>query len=142
MNAGRIEQVGKPTELYERPASPFIAGFIGSPPMNFFEFGYLREKAGTALPALPDGSDAIGIRPDSIALSAPAEPSIPLNGTVELIEPVGGESHLHMRLDGTGQLIVVEVPGRPDAAEGTAQIVHLKAAALHPFDRQTGLRTA
>ncbi|MHB1103510.1 MAG: sn-glycerol-3-phosphate import ATP-binding protein UgpC [Devosia sp.] len=142
MNAGRIEQVGKPTELYERPASLFVAGFIGSPPMNFFELGYLREKAGSSLPALPEGSDIIGVRPDSIVLSAPQEPSIPLPAIVELIEPVGGESHLHLRLDGTGQLIVVEVAGRPDTAEGATQTVYLKAVALHPFNRETGRRTA
>jgi sn-glycerol 3-phosphate transport system ATP-binding protein len=141
MNAGRIEQVGKPTELYERPASLFVAGFIGSPPMNFFDAGYLRDKAGAALSALAEDTDVIGVRPDSIALTAPQQPSIPLHGTIELIEPVGGESHLHMRLDGTDQLIVVEVPGRPDVAEGAAQMVHLSAGALHPFNRQSGLRT-
>ena len=85
MNAGRIEQQGRPTELYEQPASLFVAGFIGSPPMNFFELGYLREKAGAALPALPAGTDVIGVRPDSITIGSPSEPSIPLGGMVELI---------------------------------------------------------
>ena len=141
MNAGQIEQVGKPTELYERPISLFVAGFIGSPPMNFFDLGYLREKAGAALPAFSDGSDIIGIRPDSIVLSAPAEPSLPLTGVVELIEPVGGESHLHVRLEGTDQLIVVEAPGRPDVKEGAPQQLYLRVANLHPFDRRSGLRT-
>ncbi|MDP1730426.1 MAG: sn-glycerol-3-phosphate ABC transporter ATP-binding protein UgpC [Devosia sp.] len=142
MNAGRIEQLGKPTELYERPASLFVAGFIGSPPMNFFDLEYLREKAGASLPTLSDDSDIIGIRPDSIVLADPQEPSIPLRGTVELIEPVGGESHLHLRLEGSDQLIIVETPGRPDAAEGTLLTAHLRARALHPFNRQSGLRTA
>src|SRR5690606_31005871 len=64
MNRGHIEQVGKPTELYERPASLFVAGFIGSPPMNFFELPFLRDKGGESLPQLPDGASVIGVRPD------------------------------------------------------------------------------
>jgi sn-glycerol 3-phosphate transport system ATP-binding protein len=142
MNAGRIEQQGKPTELYEWPASLFVAGFIGSPPMNFFDLGFLKEKAGASLPALSGDTDVIGIRPDSIVLADAAEPSIPLRGTVELIEPVGGESHVHLRLEGSDQLIIVEVPGRPDAAEGTLVTIHLLARALHPFNQQSGRRTA
>jgi sn-glycerol 3-phosphate transport system ATP-binding protein len=142
MNAGRIEQLGKPTELYERPASLFVAGFIGSPPMNFFELGLLREKAGAALPALSDDTDIIGVRPDGIALAEPEEPSIPLKAAVELIEPVGGESHLHLRLESSDQLIVVEVPGRPDLAEGARVTAHLLVRALHPFNRHSGQRTA
>ncbi len=141
MNAGRIEQQGRPTELYEQPASLFVAGFIGSPPMNLFDIAYLREKAGAALPALPGGTDVIGVRPDSITIGAPAEPSIPLNGVVELIEPVGGESHVHLRLEGSDQLIVVEVPGRPGLADGATVALQLRVAALHPFNRESGRRT-
>ena len=141
MNAGRIEQVGRPTELYEKPASLFVAGFIGSPPMNFFDMAFLGEKAGAALPALPDGTDVVGVRPDSIVLGSATEPSIPLNGIVELIEPVGGESHVHLRLEGSNQLIVVDVPGRPDLADGSPVTAQLRAAALHPFNRESGKRT-
>ena len=109
--------------------------------MNLFDIGYLREKAGAALPALPGGTDVIGVRPDSITIGAPAEPSIPLNGVVELIEPVGGESHVHLRLDGSDQLIVVEVPGRPDLGDGATVALQLRVAALHPFNRESGRRT-
>ena len=141
MNAGRIEQVGRPTELYATPASLFVAGFIGSPPMNFFDMDFLREKASDSIPALPKGTDVIGVRPDSIGIDAADAPAIPLAAVVELIEPVGGESHLHLRLDGSDQLITVEVPGRPDLAAGARVTVRLSTAALHPFNRDSGRRT-
>lgn len=143
MNAGRIEQVGAPLALYERPATLFVAGFIGSPPMNLIEIDYVRDKG--TLPdgklALPDGTDLVGIRPDTIQLTPPEEPHLVLNATVELYEPIGGESHLHMRLDGSGQLIVAAVPARTAVTEGATAQLHVRLADLHPFNKETGRRT-
>jgi sn-glycerol 3-phosphate transport system ATP-binding protein len=135
MNAGRIEQVGKPIELYQRPASLFVAQFIGSPPMNLFELGQLGN-----VPGLPAGADIVGVRPDAVSLTDPGIAAVKLGGTVALIEPVGGESHVHLRLDGTGQLIVAEIHGRVDAAEGAATDIWLDLAAVHPFNKSSGLR--
>src|SRR5690554_3128522 len=84
MNAGHIEQVGKPTELYEKPASLFVAGFIGSPPMNFIELDYLRPSSAAALETLPADADILGVRPDSFTLAAPERPAVRIDGTVEL----------------------------------------------------------
>jgi sn-glycerol 3-phosphate transport system ATP-binding protein len=142
MNKGRIEQVGKPTELYEQPASLFVAGFIGSPPMNFFEMDFLREKAGDALPQLGNGVDVVGVRPDSILLQAPAEPAVSLAAVLELTEPVGGESHMHFRLEGSNQLIIVEAHGRPAIAEGAQHTLYLQPGALLGFNSESGLRIA
>jgi sn-glycerol 3-phosphate transport system ATP-binding protein len=139
MNAGRIEQVGIPTELYEKPASLFVAGFIGSPPMNFIPVSYLRER-GQATDGIPSGADIVGIRPDSFSLAAPAEPSVALEATLELIEPVGGESHLHMRLPGSDQLLVVEEHGRPALAEGAPHTIHAPVSSFHCFAQETGRR--
>ena len=139
MNAGSIEQLGVPTELYERPASLFVAGFIGSPPMNLFEIDFLRAKIGDKLPALPAGTGVVGVRPDDIAIE-PKDGGIPLGSIVELIEPVGGESHLHLRLEGSDRIVVVEVHGRPAVQEGTALTVYLDPAAVHCFSADTGLR--
>jgi sn-glycerol 3-phosphate transport system ATP-binding protein len=138
MNAGRIEQVGKPLALYERPATLFVAGFIGSPPMNLVDIDYLRDKGALAL---PDGTDLVGIRPDTIQLTVPEGPHLVLTATVELYEPIGGESHLHMRLDGSGQLIVAAVPARTAVTEGAKATLHVSMTDLHPFNRETGRRT-
>ncbi len=140
MNGGRIEQVGKPAELYDRPASLFVAGFIGSPPMNLLDVAALRQVPGVSLPAdLPAGTDIVGIRPDAAVLGS-AEGAIALTGTLELVEPVGGESHLYVRVDGLDQPFVLVAQGRSTLAENSRLTVSVPTAALHPFSRETGRR--
>ena len=138
MNGGRIEQVGAPLALYERPATLFVAGFIGSPPMNLIALEQLGERSALSLPA---NTDLVGIRPDTIHLTAPEGPHITLSATVELYEPIGGESHLHMRLEGSGQLIIAAVPARTAVTEGAQATLYVSAADLHPFNKETGRRT-
>ena len=140
MNAGHIEQVGKPTELYEKPASLFVAGFIGSPPMNFIELDYLRPSSAAALETLPADVDILGVRPDGFTLAAPERPAVRIDGTVELVEPVGGESHVHLRLADSSQLIVIELPGRVELEDGAEQSAWFEIDAAHGFNRQTGRR--
>jgi sn-glycerol 3-phosphate transport system ATP-binding protein len=141
MNAGSIEQVGKPIELYERPASLFVAGFIGSPPMNIFEVSMLRELPGVTLPgSLPRTADVVGARPDAIVLEKPQGEAIALTGTVELIEPVGGESHVYTRLAGSGQIVILVIQGRTKFGETEEIGFYLPESALHPFERESGRR--
>jgi sn-glycerol 3-phosphate transport system ATP-binding protein len=141
MNGGLVEQVGTPVEVYDRPASLFVAGFIGSPPMNLVPVEVLNAvEAGRNL-TLPEGTDIVGLRPDALLVEQPAEPSIRLSAIVELLEPIGGESHLHVRLGEGQQTIVLTVQGRPDFPE-TAQIdVFARIDQMHPFNSRTGKRT-
>ena len=138
MNGGRIEQVGAPLALYERPETLFVAGFIGSPPMNLIDVDYLKDKGALALPA---GTDLVGIRPDTIHLAPPEGPHVTLTATVELYEPIGGETHLHMRLADSGQLIIAAVPARTATREGAQVSLHVSQTDLHPFNKETGRRT-
>ncbi|MCR6635971.1 sn-glycerol-3-phosphate import ATP-binding protein UgpC [Devosia sp.] len=139
MNAGRIEQVGKPIELYDRPASLFVAGFIGSPPMNLFKLDALSRAAGQDLAAsLPAGTDIVGIRPDRIETGSGT--GLRLSGAVELIEPVGGESHLYVRVEGLDQVVIIVVEGRSRLSEGEVLDFVLPLDALHPFNTETGRR--
>jgi sn-glycerol 3-phosphate transport system ATP-binding protein len=139
MNAGRIEQVGKPIELYERPASLFVAGFIGSPPMNLIDIETLAAE-GAALPlGLPAGTTIVGIRPDAVKVGSSGE-GIALTATVELIEPVGGESHCYVRLQKSGRDLIVVVQGRAEFAEAETLTVTLPVADMHPFSRESGQR--
>ncbi|KKB76974.1 glycerol-3-phosphate ABC transporter ATP-binding protein [Devosia soli] len=141
MNGGRIEQVGAPISIYERPETLFVAGFIGSPPMNLMPMdGALGAQAFASLD-LPSGTDVVGIRPDSLVVSQPQTPSASFSGTVELVEPVGGESHVHMRLAGSSDIMIISVPGRTEIVEGAPMTVYAKAGDLHPFNHQTGKRT-
>ena len=141
MNGGRIEQVGAPISIYERPETLFVAGFIGSPPMNLVSLdGALGAEAFAGLD-LPAGTDVVGIRPDSLVVAPPQTPAASFSGTVELVEPVGGESHVHMKRAGSSDILIVSMPGRTDIAEGASMTVYAKAADLHPFNRQSGSRT-
>jgi sn-glycerol 3-phosphate transport system ATP-binding protein len=138
MHAGRIEQEGKPMDLYERPASLFVAGFIGSPPMNLIPLDQLRAAAGTLPEQLPTGADIIGIRPDALRLG-PGE-GITLTGVVELIEPVGGESHLYVRLDPLAEPLILVTHGRATVSEAQTITCHIPLSAIHPFNSQSGKR--
>lgn len=105
MHGGVIQQVGSPLDLYDRPANMFVAGFIGSPGMNFLEGR--REMNGVRLaddtvldiPQLSNGSDldnvTIGIRPEHVTLTRDGT-----NAVVELVEPTGFGIILHLSLNG------------------------------------------
>jgi sn-glycerol 3-phosphate transport system ATP-binding protein len=138
MNGGRIEQVGKPIELYDKPASLFVAGFIGSPPMNLLPVEAIGAVAGKTMPHLPEDTDIVGIRPDQVVVGAGE--GIALSGTVELIEPVGGESHLYVRVEGIEQALILVQQGRSNMGEADRIDFVLPLAALHGFNKQSGLR--
>jgi sn-glycerol 3-phosphate transport system ATP-binding protein len=139
MNGGVIEQIGSPIEVYERPESLFVAGFIGSPPMNLIDLA--RFTTAPAWPVLPARTGIVGIRPDTLSLSAQSPDALEFRGVIELIEPIGGESHLHMRLDGSDQTMVAALPGRSPLAEGEVATWYVSPKSIHCFDKSTGRRT-
>jgi len=140
LNGGVIEQVGTPMEVYKRPASTFVAGFIGSPSMNMLPVTWLRDQA-SGLELLPARTDLVGVRPDDLLLEAPAEPHLTLHGKVVLLEPAGAESHIYVALTGSNQPITVRLPGLPDVAEGAGIVLYAPLSGLHPFDSATCKRT-
>ena len=145
LNGGRIEQVGTPMEIYAQPASLFVATFIGSPAMNLLPLEALLSGAGAAshgalLGDLPSGTGIVGVRPDALRLEAPHGPHLTLSATLELFEAAGAESHLHVRLAGSDQTLVIRTPGQPPVAEGQRLHFHMARDALHPFHRESGVR--
>jgi multiple sugar transport system ATP-binding protein len=134
-NGGRIEQVGPPLELYERPASRFVAGFLGQPRMNFLAAGQL-DAAGRALfagRANPLPADwMLGVRPDHLRLQADGPG---LAGRVERLEHVGDAVLAWIRpASGAATLAVRLSPG--DALPGRDALVVLRPVAgrVHAFD--------
>ena len=139
---GRIQQVGRPIELYRAPVSRFVAGFIGTPPMNFVE-GAVRAESGQLffvaqgisikLPrektANANSSEplTLGIRPEDVRFDSaghrPASDSGPagevLTGRVLLVERLGGTSHVHFDVDGSGNRLLAAVSNDrlPDVGE-------------------------
>ncbi len=142
LSAGKIEQVGTPMEIYARPASMFVAGFIGSPAMNMVPLEYLQTR-GThdLLNDLPADTDTVGIRPDDMRLSPPPTPHLIVESTLELFEAAGAESHLYVRLADSDQPTVIRVSGQPPVKEGETLRFYVTREALHPFNSATGLRT-
>ena len=141
MNAGLVEQSGAPLDIYEKPASTFVASFIGAPPMNLLSLAD-KDGAGAALadgtlPGMPVPARAatLGFRPEDvdIAFDAKTPPgTLVLPATVEAVEPVGAESFLHCAAG--GDRIVVRVSGRAAAKPGDGLRVVAKAEKLHWFD--------
>jgi multiple sugar transport system ATP-binding protein len=141
MHDGVVEQVGPPLELYDRPANMFVAGFLGSPAMNFIDAA-IGEGGGTAelgsglsLP-LPTGMRpgspvALGIRPEHIGVGQTGLPA-----TVVIVEPTGSETHLVVDL--AGQRVVVVTKARLSAAPGDILKLGIEPARMHIFDRQSG----
>jgi sn-glycerol 3-phosphate transport system ATP-binding protein len=138
LNGGVVEQIGTPEEVFDRPATIFVAGFIGTPPMNMVPVDWLRGKG--ELGAVPAAADVVGIRPDDLDLEAPPGPHLTLPATLELLEPAGAESHLYVRLDGLDQPATVRTQGRPVVADGARLALHVRPEALHPFVKATGRR--
>jgi sn-glycerol 3-phosphate transport system ATP-binding protein len=126
MNAGHIEQVGTPTELYERPATLFVAGFIGSPPMNIIPVSALQPADSARFGQAAN----IGIRPDALSLTQSPN-ALALEATVALIEPIGAESHVHLRWN--GKPLVAQMHGKLPFADGDTITVHADPAAIHSF---------
>ncbi|HEX6362149.1 MAG TPA: sn-glycerol-3-phosphate import ATP-binding protein UgpC [Albitalea sp.] len=143
MNAGRMEQVGTPEAVYRRPATTFVAGFIGSPPMNLLAGaadGRRFDVAGSVLalpaPAPRHGELVLGVRPEHASLDARGD-GWPLR--VETTEMLGAERLVHGRLGEA--LFTVRVDGTlaPPRA-GDVVAVRMDAAHLHWFDPATRQR--
>ncbi len=142
LNLGEIEQVGTPMEVFDRPASMFVAEFIGSPAMNMIPAAYLRDGGNSdALNKLPEGTDTIGVRPDDLKLSAPDAPHFVVEAMLDLFEPAGAESHLYVHLLGSDQAVTARFAGNPGVEEGSKVRFHVPLDAIHPFDSSTGRRT-
>lgn len=152
LNAGRIEQIGTPLELYETPANRFVAGFIGSPPMNMLKATVCEAEAGglgaqignlgtIALPdiyAVSPGMDVeMGIRPEHLILTDDVT-GIPL--TVNQVEPTGALTFL--MLDCAGQEIVASANGMLHLTPGASVRVRAEAAHIHLFSPSDGARIA
>jgi sn-glycerol 3-phosphate transport system ATP-binding protein len=139
MNGGLVEQIGTPTDVYDRPATLFVAGFIGSPPMNLIPVEVMAQAAGFSNLKLPQGTDIIGVRADQMLIEKPVGEALELNAVVELLEPIGGESHLHVTIG--GQTLILRVAGRPDLADGSPIKLYTSPSHMHPFNQATGRRS-
>ena len=134
-NQGRIEQLGTPLALFREPANRFVAGFLGSPRMNFIAAADWAAAATGPVPGpLHQASDTLGVRPEHL-LTAPEGPG--LRAEVQRAEHVGDALYLHAQLQGSGCVVTARLP--PDApVPDTGQALSLAPAAgrVHVFNSQ------
>ena len=125
MNAGRAEQIGAPLEVYARPATTFVAAFIGSPPMNLIP----QEREGRKV--------LFGIRPEHLEPCAQSEAM--LVADIDLIEPLGADTLVYGHLGTDGTRIAARLHSSVDARAGKLGLRYRPEHA-HYFDAQTGVR--
>ena len=155
MHRGQIEQVAPPLELYNRPATQFVAGFIGSPPMNFlpvefhapllvthsqFRFS-LPDVWANALQKYDKRSLILGIRPEHLNLSVAAPKNLPVQ--VELVEALGNETYLSVIFVGATNTatnpLQVRIPPDRFASIGEQLWLAIAPEKIHFFDPDTGI---
>jgi multiple sugar transport system ATP-binding protein len=143
MNDGRVEQLGAPLELYDRPANLFVAQFIGSPSMNVFD-GVFRNNAVHGLGAswpLPPQTNSVegqqvkyGIRPEHLQLSSGGG----IGAEIVVVEPMGAETELVVKVQDVSFTVVTH--GRASLEPGQSVMLRPEAQHAHVFDSATGRR--
>ncbi|MCM2458554.1 sn-glycerol-3-phosphate import ATP-binding protein UgpC [Rhizobium sp. CG4] len=135
LNAGRIEQVGTPIELYERPATTFVATFIGSPSMNLLQIARATGSWSMTDASVPTGTATLGIRPEDLHMitDVPGDEIFTANVKVAAVELVGAESYVHGTL-ADGSDIVFRVAGRSRIEMDDMVQIGARASDLHFFD--------
>lgn len=152
MNAGIVEQVGKPLELYDRPSSMFVAGFLGSPAMNLIK-GSVEAADGAPVFCTPDGnairlpnnvatgisgrSIYLGIRPEHLMVEPDGGPH-GFGVKVAVVEPTGAETLIISRMGGTS--ITTLLHERLEFEVGSTLRLVFPSTKLHFFDAATGRR--
>jgi multiple sugar transport system ATP-binding protein len=147
LNAGRVEQVGSPLQLYRKPANRFVAGFLGAPRMNFLPARIVAAENGTVsvdcggatlklprdMTVLPAGDATLGVRPEDFRLCEAGDGC--LSGQVTLVERLGGEALVYVASERSqDEPLVIKLSGDVPLARDTT--VHLAMApnACHLFD--------
>ncbi|MGV1751819.1 ABC transporter ATP-binding protein [Agrobacterium sp. CG674] len=120
LNRGNIEQVGSPMELYKTPRNLFVAGFIGSPRMNFVTGTYAQAK----------GADTVGVRPEHLLLS---KESGLWKGTVTVAEHLGSDTFIHIKVDEIG-MITARAGGEFACQHGDTVFLTPDETKIHKFD--------
>ncbi|MET0440261.1 MAG: sn-glycerol-3-phosphate ABC transporter ATP-binding protein UgpC [Devosia sp.] len=142
LNAGRVEQMGSPLDLYNKPQNRFVAGFIGSPKMNFLALGAPSANGRFNVPggevSVPGGLSgtptSVGIRPEHLELVDLDKPHT-LTGTISMTEHLGSDTYAYVSLTGSEEMLVVRLSGeravRRNEAIGIAfdpEMIHVFAA--------------
>ncbi len=145
MNGGVVEQIGTPMEIYERPATPFVAGFIGSPAMNFMP-GQLHGRQLQMGERMIDmglttdyrGSVLVGVRPEHLHREAGAPHRLDMH--LSMIEPLGADTLVYGELTEGRENLVARINGHFKAGSENSMRLHFSERDLHIYCEQSGQR--
>lgn len=171
LNGGVIQQLGTPQDLYDSPANLFVAGFIGSPAMDFFDARLIRRDGGNPAVVISESADAatiavtghaagqvagqaaadgrkvvVGIRPEGLHLAG-ADEADTLSGVVEVVEHLGNEQLVYLKVHGAraasdaeSQGTIARLPAGAGAQVGQRLTLAVDTAKLHIFDPASSKR--
>ena len=151
MDNGYVEQIGSPLDVYEKPASHFVAGFIGSPAMNFFEARTSRDGQSVELfgteslpiqpsldPSFRDKAVVLGIRPEHFNLAE--EGSGMMHMRVEHVETLGADTLVHGKSGENNTFFTLRLPDIHRYQKGSSLSLSVSPEKLHLFDKESGKR--
>ncbi len=149
MNAGVVEQIGTPIDVYERPATAFVGGFIGSPAMNLLEgaisddgshaaIGEHRLPLTTPLPQSANRAVTIGLRPEHLVRAESDHEALGLE--VALVEALGADTIVHGTIIGNGMALSARLNGMTGVSVGDRLALVVEQNRVHCFDASTGHR--
>ena len=152
LNAGKIEQIGTPLELYTNPASQFVAGFIGSPQMNFLQVQHiddktiqLADKTHITLPkSIGKNTDnlVMGVRPEMLKLADAQTQEFTLNLCIDWVEALGTDTYVYGTLAGSTQSLTARLSGKYRFQTGENLCLAIDPQFIYLFDTETGLRVS
>ncbi|MET3589696.1 sn-glycerol 3-phosphate transport system ATP-binding protein [Bartonella silvatica] len=138
INKGNIEQIGTPMEIYDYPATTFVAGFIGSPPMNFLDRQNLEQYLGHSL-SYNNETDLLAFRPEIILLGEYPDQGPIFHTQIELIKPIGTGCHILTRWN--DNIFTIEIKERLTHDYGKNLSFTVAHKNFHTFNKSTGKRT-
>lgn len=163
MKDGVVQQIGTPQEVFNHPANLFVAGFIGSPQMNFFDAELKIEEDGTYVVCLPDNvifpvweqaaerlkekrvtprPIKLGLRPEHIMVSRQEPYLPPISASVDICEMMGSTLHIHANVEDRNLVMILQTMDLPPEFQngipsGESLNITFKNSAVHLFDRET-----
>ena len=151
MNAGVAEQIGTPLDVYRKPETVFVAGFIGAPAMNFLSARIVDDGRAASIggnltvPVATSNGNAgrevtVGLRPEHLLAGSAGSGTLPAQ--VELVEALGADTLVHTRLAGTGEALLARVPGGLEIRDGDTVGLTVEPGSVHLFDNTSGRRLA
>ncbi|WP_336278910.1 sn-glycerol-3-phosphate import ATP-binding protein UgpC [Bartonella sp. CB175] len=138
LNKGHIEQIGTPIEIYDHPATTFVAEFIGSPSINFLDRQVLEQHLGSSFSYNQD-TDLLAFRPEKILLGEYPDKGYVFHTKIELIKPIGTGCHILTRWNGT--ILTIETKERLTNNHGQTLSFTVAHQNFHTFNKKTGKRT-